>query len=117
MLRYSDADELPATGSRLPRLRLVEPGVIDLTDPAPAIPSSVGLAGPTTGPDASIIRNPPTSAIARRERQAIGRGLRLLGHVLDAAALAAPLVAYASLTDAVSLKVTVLFVLVGTVLL
>ena len=120
MLRYSDADELPATGSRLPRLRLVEPGVIDLTDPAPAIPSSVGLAEPTTGPDVSIIRNSPTSAIARRERQAIGRGLRLLGHVLDAAALAAPLVAYASITDdqgAVSLKVTVLFVLVGTVLL
>jgi exopolysaccharide biosynthesis polyprenyl glycosylphosphotransferase len=102
MLRYSDAEGLSSAGRTAPRLRLLETerAVIDLTG----------------GADAVVIED-PVEVIPQRERRAVGRTLRLFGHLLDAAALGAPLLLSGYVRNAFSLSVVILFVAVGTAML
>ena len=104
MLRYSDAEGLSAGGRTAPRLRLLgtQPPVIDLTDPGRR----------------DVLLREPVAAIPQQDRRAVGRTLKLLSHVLDAAALGLPLLFSSNVrNDIISLKVVALFVVVGTVLL
>jgi exopolysaccharide biosynthesis polyprenyl glycosylphosphotransferase len=60
----------------------------------------------------------PVRAIPQRERRAVGRNLRAFGHLLDAGALATPLLLSGYFDrNVVSLGVIGLFVVVGTLLL
>jgi hypothetical protein len=113
MARYSEADDLSA-GGRVVSMRvdsdvaLVEdelqtPRVIDLR--AAQIPEPVLLAE-------------PVSSLPRQERHAVGRTLRVMGHLFDAAALALPLVLSGILIDEpMPVRIIALFALVGTLLL
>ncbi|HPU39957.1 MAG TPA: hypothetical protein PLS63_10320, partial [Microthrixaceae bacterium] len=64
-----------------------------------------------------VVVDEPTPVIARQERRAVGRGLRLLSHVLDAAALGLPILVYSYFNSAIPNKASVLFVVVGTLML
>ena len=82
--------------------------VIDLTDHDGA--ERLTVAGP--------LLSPPKESIAWRDRRAMGRALRTLGHLLDAAAIGVPLLLSGFVSDnVVSKGVVTLFVLVVTVLL
>ena len=66
----------------------------------------------------SIVLSLPSRAIPQRERRAVGRNIRALGHLLDAVALSAPFVFLDFVrTDVISLRVVALFVVVATALL
>ncbi len=66
----------------------------------------------------SIVLSLASRAIPQRERRAVGRNIRALGHLLDAVALSAPFVFLDFLrTDVISLRVVALFVVVATALL
>jgi len=126
MLRYSEEGGSPAARRSPDRLRLVDapdtddagsslPDVVDLRDrPASC---QISDADPTSV-RRGVLRAEPASTIARSERQAIGRGLGLLGHSLDAVALSIPFLVYGARPD-VEFRWTVgaLFVVIGTVLL
>ncbi len=105
MLRYTDTDRVAAGGPATPGLRLVGPTaetVVDLR----------------TGQPEGVVLRPPVRAIPQNDRRAVGRYLRLTGHLLDAAALGLPfLVVNFFRSDAISLRVVSLLVVVGTVLL
>lgn len=105
MLRYSDAEGV-TSGGRSANLRLV-------TCPTgPAVPE----VGPAVGTD--VLLAEPQRALPQQERRAVGDGLRVTGHLLDAVALALPLlVSTYPQRRLVSLGVVALFVVVGTVLL
>ena len=82
------------------------------TDAAPML---IDLRAADDGP--VLIREPQT-AVPQQERRAVGRVLRLLGHLLDGLALAAPLVLSGLLLDRpIQLKVILLFSAVGMALL
>jgi exopolysaccharide biosynthesis polyprenyl glycosylphosphotransferase len=105
MLRYSDAEGV-TSGGRSTNLRLVA---------GPSDPVVHG-AGPTVGTD--VLLAEPQRALPQQERRAVGHGLRVTGHLLDAVALALPLlVSTYPQRRLVSLGVVALFVVVGTVLL
>lgn len=105
MLRYSDAEGLSAGARTSPDLRLLEGErvTIDLTD----------------GADADVVLlEEPAREIPQQDRLAVGRTLRLLGHLLDAAALVTPLmISSFGQNAAISVRVVLLFAVVGTVLL
>jgi exopolysaccharide biosynthesis polyprenyl glycosylphosphotransferase len=105
MLRYSDAEGLSAGARTSPNLRLLEGerATIDLTDGA--------------GTDVVLLEE-PSREIPQQDRLAVGRTLRLLGHLLDAAALVTPLmISSFGQNAAISMRVVLLFALVGTILL
>lgn len=106
MLRYSDAEGFTAVGRAATPLRLIDgAAVIDLTTPTPESPRPAVLAE-------------PASAIPQRDRRAVGRNLRALGHLLDAASLALPFLVFDYVkSDVVSMRVVALFVVIGTILL
>lgn len=109
MLRYSETGGSAArTGSN--PLRLVE--TPDGSDPGPSdvIDLTIRPAG--------VLRSEPASTIARSERQAVGRGLRGMSHLFDAAALSVPLLVYGARPDVdFRWSVGALFVAIGTLLL
>ena len=75
--------------------------VIDLTDHDGA--ERLTVAGP--------LLSPPKESIAWRDRRAMGRALRTLGHLLDAAAIGVPLLLSGFVSDnVVSKGVVTLFV-------
>ena len=122
MLRYSEAGELSA-GGRVVSMRSGAPGATAATSTpakgmsvrADAAPMLIDLRGADDGP--VLIREPQT-AVPQQERRAVGRVLRLLGHLLDGLALAAPLVLSGLLLDRpIQLKVILLFSAVGMALL
>jgi exopolysaccharide biosynthesis polyprenyl glycosylphosphotransferase len=80
-----------------------ERATIDLTDGA--------------GTDVVLLEE-PSREIPQQDRLAVGRTLRLLGHLLDAAALVTPLmISSFGQNAAISMRVVLLFALVGTILL
>ena len=122
MLRYSEAGELSA-GGRVVSMRSGAPGATAATSTpakgmsvrADAAPMLIDLRAADDGP--VLIREPQT-AVPQQERRAVGRVLRLLGHLLDGLALAAPLVLSGLLLDRpIQLKVILLFSAVGMALL
>ncbi len=69
------------------------------------------------GPEPVVLAQ-PLRTIPQQERRAVGWNLRILGHLLDAVALAAPFLAVEVVRpDLVSIPVVALFVVVGTLLL
>ncbi len=113
MLRYSDAEGLTPPDTRPSLLRLVRSDVIDLTERVGAV-AQPSLLPAVIDP---VVVDEPTPVIARQERRAVGRGLRLLSHVLDAAALGLPILVYSYFNSAIPNKASVLFVVVGTLML
>jgi len=87
--------------------------VIDLTERVGAV-AQPSLLPAVIDP---VVVDEPTPVIARQERRAVGRGLRLLSHVLDAAALGLPILVYSYFNSAIPNKASVLFVVVGTLML
>ncbi len=80
-------------------------------------PVLIDLRSVPEGGDAAVLR-PPASELPLDERRAAGRVLRAVGHLLDAVALATPLVvAQVVLNQPISISVLLLFALVGTLLL
>ena len=111
MLRYSDADELPAPGRACRELRARRTRCHRPDRPRRPRSRRAAWAWPDHRPDArsSATRRPRRSPV----RSAPGHRSGVSGSSVTSSTRrppAAPLVAYASLTDAVSLKVTVLFV-------
>jgi exopolysaccharide biosynthesis polyprenyl glycosylphosphotransferase len=108
MLRYSDAEELSAGGRR---------GAVRTAARSGGAPVLIDLRSVPAGGDAVVMRAPQTE-LPQNERRAVGRTLCALGHLLDAAALATPLlVAEAVLQQPIPARLVALFALVGTVLL
>ncbi len=113
MLRYSEPDELSA-GGRAVTMRTK--GVLDGRR-STRTPVLIDLRSVPDGGDAAVLR-PPSSELPLDERRAAGRVLRAVGHLLDAVALATPLVvAQVVLNQPISISVLLLFALVGTLLL
>jgi exopolysaccharide biosynthesis polyprenyl glycosylphosphotransferase len=111
MLRYSETGEL-SSGGRIVSMRTSTPDVVAMPGTAPML---IDLRGAEDGP---VLIREPRSAVPRRERLAVGRVLRLLGHLLDGMALAAPLVLSGLLLNQpIQIKVILLFSAVGMALL
>jgi len=70
--------------------------------------------------DVDVVLEEPAVEIPQQDRRAVGRTLRVLGHLLDALALGTPLMFSSNVRNerpVISLGVVGLFVLVGTVML
>ncbi len=120
MLRYSDAEGLTSPATRPTQLRLVTSDVIDLTRPTAtndraALPAVID----PVVTDPVVIDEPvPAPIIGGQERRAVGRGIRLVSHLLDALALGLPILAYSYVIGAtIPYKASLIFVVVGTLLL
>jgi exopolysaccharide biosynthesis polyprenyl glycosylphosphotransferase len=114
MLRYSEAEDLSAGGHVVPmsRPRTATDGALGSTAPV-LIDLRVGA-----GDDASVLVREPQSSVPQQERRAVGRVLRILGHLFDALAFALPLLVAGLVTgETLQLKIIVLFAVVGTALL
>ncbi len=113
------SEALTGTSRRRAERRSRDAGatVIDLRAPDTAAPS--GRTGPEDrSSHEPVVLNQPLRTIPQQERRAVGWNLRILGHLLDAVALAAPfLVVEFVRPDLVSTRVVALFVVVGTLLL
>jgi exopolysaccharide biosynthesis polyprenyl glycosylphosphotransferase len=80
-----------------------------------AVPMLIDLR---SGEDGPVLIREPQSAVPQQERRAVGRVLRLLGHLLDGLALATPLVLSGIvLGQPIQGKVILLFSIVGMALL
>ena len=107
MLRYSEVDATSAGGRSTVRLRV-------LGGRRNAVgPSSAGADGAS-----DVMLASPARSIPQRDRRAVGRTVRWIGHALDAAALMGPLVVVSRVNNgAVPARIITLFVVVGTLLL
>lgn len=105
MLKITEADGLLGGGRHGDSL------VIDLTEDRRAGPEVERAAGPLLAP--------PRQRISRRERRAVGRFVRHMGHVLDAASVGLPILlsSFVVSDNQVSKGVVALFVVVVTLLL
>src|SRR3954454_1573007 len=106
MLRYSEVERPPAGERSSSGLRVLgdKRAGGDLTEAAPAAPDVVLAA--------------PARALPQHDRHAVGRTMRWMGHLLDAASLTVPLVVLSRLNNgAVPVRIITLFGAIGTVLL
>ncbi len=122
MLRYSETDEMAAGGRVIPIKNraagaagrgITGRGTTERDTIAPLL---IDLRRPDDGP---VLIREPRSAVPQQERRAVGRLLSLFGHLLDGAALVAP-VAIAGMMDPeqrIDPRVAILFGFVGMVLL
>lgn len=111
MLRYPEAGGV-STGERVISLRSARSNVVAMPTTAPLL---VDLRDADDDP---VLICEPRSVVPRQERLAVGRVLRLFGHLLDGVALGAPLVVYGLLLgQPIQVAVIALFALVGMVLL
>jgi len=111
MLRYPEAGGV-STGERVVSLRSARSNVVAMPTTAPLL---VDLRDADDDP---VLIREPRSVVPRQERLAVGRVLRLIGHLLDGVALGAPLVVYGLILDQpIQVAVIALFALVGMVLL
>lgn len=109
MVRYSEADDVSA-GGRVASMRVGD-------DSGRAAPDEPVIDLRVSTQEPALLAE-PVSAVSRDERRAVGRTLRVLGHLLDAAALASPLVlSGVVINEPIPLKVIALFSIVGTLLL
>jgi len=110
MVRYSEAEDLSA-GGRVVSMR------VDTSEPDPESADVIDLR--SSGEDPVLLAQ-PVSSVSRDERRAVGRTLKLMGHLFDAAALATPLLLSGLILgpkEEIPLKVIALFAVVGTLLL
>lgn len=113
MLRYSDAEELSAGGGRA----TVRAGTGTRPSSQGATPVLIDLRSVPAGGDVVVMREPQVE-LPLSERRAVGRLLRLCGHLLDFVALATPLlIAEAVLQQPIPAKIVALFAAVGTLML
>lgn len=125
MVRYSEGDDLTAGRGASTKVesgiglatadtnKVAVPRVIDLR-PVPALDPDL--------PKDPVILAEPVSAVSRHERRAVGRTLQLVGHLLDGAALATPLMVMGAVAASrdeayVPAPVILLFAFVGMLLL
>jgi exopolysaccharide biosynthesis polyprenyl glycosylphosphotransferase len=112
MARYSEGGDLSA-GGRVASMR-----VDAAADPSLAVLELRPIPAPAGTSTDPVILAEPQSAVPQPERLAVGRVLRLLSHLFDAGALAAPLVISGlAMGQPVPLKVIAVFAAVGTLLL
>jgi exopolysaccharide biosynthesis polyprenyl glycosylphosphotransferase len=114
MSGYSETDELTA-GGRSVRVRPagVPPVVTPVAERLRVIDLRAGGASVS-----DVILQAPVEALPQQQRRAVGRTLALLGHLFDFVALALPLTLASLVFDQpLSMKLVVLFAVVGTALL
>lgn len=117
MLRYSEAEELSA-GGRAVNVRSGHARDARLAGPAGDVSATPMLIDLRSGEDGPVLIREPKRTVSQQERHAVGRVLRMLGHLLDGLAMAAPLVAAnLVLGSGIRGSVIVLFSVVGMALL
>jgi exopolysaccharide biosynthesis polyprenyl glycosylphosphotransferase len=114
------SDAIRRRRSRLVESIREEPMTIDLREGDRSTADEGVASRRASGPDGPepVILQAPLRTIPQQERRAVGLNLRILGHILDAVALAVPFLVVEVLRPGlVSSRVVALFVVVGTVLL